>query len=247
MIRNAFLLLMAFCVLVGGAVVAYGDDPNDPGTMDQKVVKILRTTNKAQINRFVPKVYELKHVNPNMILFWVRRAVALEEGLIDSFVTPDGDSGCLLVVVPEYQIPAIDKVVAELDRPGLTPSSGTKWSWIQLRHRAVPDACVPQCLLQYGAADNSIRPDLEQNAVFIMGAPTGTDAILAGAACYDLPTPQVSVSARIYEVDVRTARAARCSPSAPSASTRRSATATASATASCSTPAPEHGACRSVV
>ena len=45
------------------------EDPNDPGNLQQNVVKVLRTSNKAQINRYVPKVYEFKNVNPGAFAY----------------------------------------------------------------------------------------------------------------------------------------------------------------------------------
>ncbi|MBN1866551.1 hypothetical protein JW916_04590 [Candidatus Sumerlaeota bacterium] len=209
MLKKVFPIIVAVCVVMGTAFAA-GEglapmgkkDPNSPQNLKDRVVKILRTTNKAQLNRYVPKVYEFKNVNPNAVAALVRDVVRTEEGLLDTYVAKDGKSGLMLVAVPEYQIPYLDRLAAQLDRPQLTSASGSKWSYVELRHRSALDGDVPQSLLLYGASDNAIVADPPRNAVFVWGSPSGVDAILAAALEYDIPTPEVNVEAKIYEIDV---------------------------------------------
>ncbi|HUT25279.1 MAG TPA: hypothetical protein VM492_13120 [Sumerlaeia bacterium] len=209
MLRKPLLVLTALAVVAGTAYAGPGKstasakaDPNNPDALKERVVKVLRTTNKAQLNRYVPKVYNLKNVNPATVAFFVMDAVSAEEGLVDTFASPEGNSGALLVCVPEYMLPSLDALVSQLDRPELNASSGTKWAYVQLKHRSCLDLGFLDSVLQYGAADNTITPDVGQNALFLMGAPSGADALLAAIQNHDAPTRQVSVSARIYEIEV---------------------------------------------
>lgn len=46
----------------------------------RRVVKVLRTTNKAQVNQFVPVAFEFKHANPFAAIRFIRRPIEAEEG-----------------------------------------------------------------------------------------------------------------------------------------------------------------------
>ncbi|MBM3333972.1 hypothetical protein FJY63_04860, partial [Candidatus Sumerlaeota bacterium] len=110
-----------------------------PNEMPERLVKVLRTTNKAQTNRYVPKVYEFKNVNPFDVVRFYRRVLEIEEGRFASFMAPNGKSGLVLVLAPEYQIPSLDQLMASIDRPGLTTSGGDAWKYFRLKHRAADD------------------------------------------------------------------------------------------------------------
>jgi general secretion pathway protein D len=201
---KAITLAIAFCVLAG---LSFGQssDPNSPKKLDQNVVKVLRTTNKSQINRYVPKVYEFKNVNPGEFAHrLLNDFVKAENGAIDTYVGPDGKSGLVLIVVPEYQIPMADELMKNMDRKGLDSRSGTKWVYAQLKHRSVLDPGVAASLAQYGTndTDTAITPDVKTNAVLVTGAPSSVDAIVNKVAEYDVPTAQVNVAARMYEVNI---------------------------------------------
>jgi len=200
--RKAITLVIAFCVLAG---LSFGQssDPNSPKKLDQNVVKVLRTTNKTQINRYVPKVYEFKNVNPGMFAHrLLNDFVKAENGVIDTYVNPDQKSGLVLVVVPEYQIPMADELMKNMDRTGLDSRSGTKWVYTQMKNRSVSDTDFTDSLYLYGTNDTVLTPDPKTNAFLTTGAPSGVDALLSKVAEYDVPTPQVNVGARLYEVNI---------------------------------------------
>ncbi|HBF34561.1 TPA: hypothetical protein DDW35_08350 [Candidatus Sumerlaeota bacterium] len=201
---KAITLAIAFCVLAG---LSFGQssDPNSPNKLDQNVVKVLRTTNKSQINRYVPKVYEFKNVNPGEFAHrLLNDFVKAENGVIDTYVGPDGKSGLVLVVVPEYQIPMADELMKNMDRKGLDSRSGTKWVYAQAKNRNVQDPGFSGSLAAYGtnASDTSLTPDAKTNAVLVVGAPSSVDAVVAKIAEYDVPTAQVNVGVRMYEVNI---------------------------------------------
>ena len=67
----------------------------------RNVVKVLRTTDKAQTNTFVPRVFEVKNANPYSVSKFVEDAVSAEGGLIATYANPETEknSGLILVVV----------------------------------------------------------------------------------------------------------------------------------------------------
>jgi general secretion pathway protein D len=182
-------------------------DPNDPANQDQNVVKVLRTSNKAQINRYVPKVYEFKNVNPGAFAYRLcHDFVAVENGIISCFAAPDKQSGMVLVVVPEYQLAKADELMGALDRPKLTSSSGTEYQYVPLKNRAASDTKFVSGLLMNagpaGSTDTAALADVETNALFLSGSPSGVQAVTEALKTYDVPTPQVCVAAKVYEVNV---------------------------------------------
>jgi type II secretory pathway component GspD/PulD (secretin) len=173
--------------------------PNDIPT---HLVKVLRTSNKAQTNRYVPKVYDMKNVNPADVVRFFRRPIEVEESAWFTYVGPDGKSGKVMVVVPEYQIPYLDDVMAKIDRAQLTTSSGTKAAYYRLRHRSSEDATFRATLAGYLSPDASLLNDPETNALFIYDTPSATDDGLMALQTLDLPTAQIRLDMTLYEVDL---------------------------------------------
>lgn len=193
-------------VLLAPAAVRAQDEVPD------RTVRILRTTNKAQTNAYVVKAYELRNVNPFAVLRFIRRPVQAEEGAVFTFAAPDMASGIAVVAVPEWMIPSMDDLMQEIDRPGLTSTSGTSRAYVQLRHRRAnvssdpvldDSAFVAQLAVYLTGNESRAITDPEQNAVFIEDAPSGIEALsIALAADLDVPTPQVIFNIRLYEISV---------------------------------------------
>ena len=221
MTRSIAVLLAVFALVCGtapaqtkmtakkdnpaGATAAAGikEDPNDPRNLDQNVVKVLRTSNKAQINRYVPKVYEFRNVNPGAFAYRLCHGfVTVEDGIISCFAAPDRKSGMVLVVVPEYQIPKADELMGALDREKLTASTGSEYQYVPLKNRSALDQDFVNGLMMNGTNDVTPLPDVETNSLFFGGSPSGVQKVMEALAKYDTPTPQVSVSAKVYEVNV---------------------------------------------
>lgn len=182
-----------------------------PNEMLNRNVRILRTTNKAQLNRYVPVAYETKNVNPYAVVRFIRTAVRSEDGALFTFVSPDGDSGRVMVMIPEYQIPAMDQLMKQIDRKDLTSSDGSKRAYVQLKHRRAnissndPVLNDPDFIGSFGlyltGNGSEVIVDPEQNAVFIEDAPSGTEWMLAAIESkLDVPTAQVQVKANVYEL-----------------------------------------------
>jgi len=198
----------------GGESPATGPLPLALGEEPAHLVKVLRTTNKAQTNRYVPKVYEFKHVNPYAVVRFYRRVLEIEEGRFATFVAPDGHSGLVLVVAPAYQIPYLDKLMAILDRPGLTTSDHSGRMYTQLKYRAADDVGLLRTLWGETAHTGSRPPhgtragdikiicDLETNAIYYKGAPSEYEKARTLLKDLDTPLPQVLVEATLYEIEL---------------------------------------------
>lgn len=195
---RALPLTLVLCLLM--AAVAMVTTPVLAQT-PPKVVQVLRTTDKAQVNRYVPLAIELKHANPFIVAYFISRTARCEGGLVGTWMNPDG-GGMLLIVTPQYQHESIMNVARQIDRPKLTTSSGSATQLVALKHRSSLDGDAPASLLLLGAADNAFLNDAEINSFFIQGSPSGIEAIMNAAAEYDVPTAQVQVAAKIYEVNV---------------------------------------------
>ena len=204
-------MLLLLALLLTGLVYAQTEPASDAG---EHVVKVLRTTNKAQILKYVPRVYDFQKTNPHQVINYFTTALATEEGGAYTFVAPDGKSGKILVICPEHQIPYFDKLAKELDRAEITSSPGSKYIYYRLKHRSAGDLNLLNVLLNYGGelpvvAPDSSRPgqalqaDFETNSLLLFDAPSGADnaqKILEEAL--DKPTPQVDIQVKIYEVQL---------------------------------------------
>ena len=198
--RIAWLaLLMATPVL--GAQPA--NEPPSPG--DAHTVKILRTTNKAQTRSYVPVVVDMARNNPFNVIRFLHRPIQTEEGLLYTFVEPDGEGGKVLFVVPEHMAESLSDLVEAVDRPGLTTGSGDARIYYPLKHRRahVSDLNFLEPARSYTTLDGStMLEDPERNALYFEDAPSGAESLQAALAeVLDVPTAMVQLVVKIYEID----------------------------------------------
>ena len=174
-----------------------------PDEIQTNLVKILRTSNKAQTNRYVPKVYNFEHVNPYAVIRFVRRVMEIEESVWFAFVNPDMNSGKLLVSVPEYQIEGLDALMEVIDREGLTSSSGDMKLLYRLKHRDAFDPGAQAVAVQEGTATTLLLVDGQINGWHLEDTPSGVASVSKAIADkYDLPTPQMEAHIKVYEVNL---------------------------------------------
>ncbi|MBI4878761.1 MAG: hypothetical protein HY812_03750 [Planctomycetes bacterium] len=173
-----------------------------PDEIKTNLVKILRTSNKAQTNRYVPKVYEFQNVNPYAVIRWVRRFAEIEESAWFAFANEDASGGKLLVSCPEYQIEGLDRLMALIDRDGLNSASGDVRVLYRLKHRDGSDPVLLAACAQEGTPTAAALFDDHLNAWFLEDAPSGVDRICQAVVdVYDKPSPQLEALATVYEVD----------------------------------------------
>ena len=211
----AAALLLSIGLRVAAQDAPKGVEFVAPDEMETRIIKVLRTTNKAQTNRYVPKAYTFEHANPYDVLRFIRRAMEIEEGAWWIFAKPTGEElkdgnvpvkgGKVVVVAPTYQIPYLDKLMAAIDRPGLTTSSGDEAWYYRPRHRHVQDADFTNLIKGIITPNHSGGDQVPDNAVngfLFYDSPSGIEDIQRWMPLVDVPPAQVMIEASVYEVNV---------------------------------------------
>lgn len=217
MLPRPVTCFLSLAIFAGLSCAAWAQGQVKPAQRP-KVVKVLRTTDKAQANTYVPKVFEVRHANPYEVSSFVDDAVRTESGLIATYANPEenSNSGMILVVAPAYQLESIGRVIKELDRPRLTNLSGTKYAYVNIKHRSVANTHLAysdptvsgqtdfvRSLLLLGGEDTQVHEDVETNSLLVSGAPSGVDAVVSSIVDFDLPREQIEIAVKVYEVEVK--------------------------------------------
>jgi len=211
-LRRATLVAV---VVAGLTVAGYAEEPGQalaPDELPTHLIKVLRTTNKAQTNRYVPKVYTVRNVNPFSLFRWIDRTARIEEGAFHFFGKPEveGDwnsvkSGKIVVVLPEYMLPGVDEMMGIIDREGLNSSSGEEFFYFRPKHRSVQDAGFTnliKTLSLSGTPADAKQADAEANMFLLYDAPSAVADVKNFLPLIDVPPPQVLVEATVYEIKI---------------------------------------------
>jgi len=185
-----------------GLLTTLGAAQQEGAAEGDKVVKVLRTSNKAQTNRYVCGVYDFNQVNPYAVINYFASGLIREEGGIYSFVAPNNTSGKVLVICPEYQLDSYADMARQLDVKDLTSAPGSAYEYIPLEHRSALDNGFLDIVRNYSSFNSVVLGDVETNSVFIWDSHSGADyAKEALKAGLDVPTQQVVVEVKIYEIN----------------------------------------------
>ena len=210
MFKRLVWLWMAVMLIAGGAAIANASSESmdrhlAPDDYKMSVVKVLRTTNKAQINSYVPLVFTMRNNNPFNVIRQLRRPAQLEEGLLFTFASPEGQGGKVLYVMPEYSAESLAALVKSVDKPGLTTADGSLRIYRQLKHRRA-SATDPGFLTTTASFttfnDSDFLIDPWANALYYEDAPSGSIALDNALTDWlDVPTAMATVLVKIYELD----------------------------------------------
>jgi len=177
-----------------------------PDELPTRLIKVLRTTNKAQTNSYVPKVYDIQNTNPYALLRWIRRTAQQEEGAYYFFGKPDADgkvnSGKILVTLPEYMLEGVDELMETVDRAGITSSSGEKFFYRRPKHRCVGDTDFQDLIMAARGTSGDFEVDNEANAFLVYAAPSKVADVQKWLDEFDRPPAQVMVEVSVYEISV---------------------------------------------
>ena len=202
MAKRQLALLMILAIVASVAMAGQAPTPGlttpPPDPMKANVVKVLRTSSKAQVNQYVCKVYDVKNCNPYEIINFPELLAEAEEGMIYTFVHPDGNKGKILVSCPEYQIPYYDDLIANLDRPKITSWPGSDYIPYRAKNRTAPE--LAGLGAYYAGSQDILFPDAETNSVLLYGVPSGCQAAQAALNAADVPSPQALIEVTIYDV-----------------------------------------------
>lgn len=167
----------------------------------RRVVKVLRTTDKAQVNQFVPVAFELANVNPFAVVRFIRRPIEAEEGNWWTFYNVEGQGGIVLINVPIWLVDPMRRLIETIDREGLTSSAGDKRTLLGLRHRDPRD--IARLAAAYMTSSATILADPAIGSVYLEDAPSGHDlAMKMIPEALDVPTQQVLLRAKVYEIEL---------------------------------------------
>lgn len=169
-----------------------------PDEMDTNVVKVLRTTNKGQVNQYICRVFNIVNVNPYEIINFPELLAEAEEGMIYTFAHPSGVGGKILVTAPAYQMPYYESLIRGLDRPKITSAPGSKYIFYRAKHRNAP--WLARQATYYGGSADIFFPDVETNSVLLFAVPSGADAAEKAMSDTDYPTPQALIEVTLYDV-----------------------------------------------
>jgi len=210
MLRKAATLAAA-TLMLAAASASWAQEPNgqagaDPqtGRTDvERLVNILRTSNKAQVTYYVPKVFDLQYVNPYSVVRFIHRTVQPEEGALYTFAGPDGESGKVIVIAPQHQMPYVEQLIDVIDRPRLTSSDGAARAFVRLKHRSVADEGFLNTVSGNGQFGNfALETDPQLDGLYLKDIPTAlADHLKYLETIWDVPTPEVAVDVTIYEID----------------------------------------------
>ncbi|OPZ08413.1 MAG: Bacterial type II and III secretion system protein [candidate division BRC1 bacterium ADurb.BinA292] len=204
--RLAWLWAAGWLVATSLATAATVDETRHlpPNDYPSHTVKILRTTNKAQTQSYVPVVFTMRNNNPFNVIQYLHRPIQHEEGLLFTFVSPEGNGGHVLYCVPEYMIESLGRLVAALDRPGLTTSAGTTRIYRQLKHRraSATDPGFIETAASFSTGNgNEFLIDPWANALYYEDADSGAMALDNALTDWlDVPTAMVDVMVKVYEL-----------------------------------------------
>ena len=169
----------------------------------EKTIKVLRTSNKAQTNHYVCEAFEFENVNPYNLVNFFWAVTSREEGGIYAFAHPEQERGFLVVICPEYQLPTLRKLAQRLDRPRLNSAPGSKYIYYRMNHRNASDPNFIAAASFFLGATGLLVPDLETNSMLIYDAPQGAMEMQQALEDeLDKPLPQVQVNVKVIEIDV---------------------------------------------
>jgi len=203
-----FMLVVGLLALTLAQTTEAAPPLGGPGNENERTVKVLRTTNKAQTNHYVCEALEFKNVNPYNVVNFFWAVVSREEGGIYSFCDSDEkgeykDNGFLVVICPEYQLESLRQLARDLDKKGLDSGPGSTYTYYRMKHRNSSDPNLGQVALWTIGASGVLVPDIETNSLLIYDAAGGAksceDSLMQ---LVDKPLRQVEMGVKVYEVDV---------------------------------------------
>ena len=208
-----FMLVVGLFALTLAQTTEAAPPLGGPGNENERTVKVLRTTNKAQTNHYVCEALEFKNINPYNVVNFFWAVVSREEGGIYSFCDSDEkgeykDNGFIVVICPEYQLESLRQLAKDLDKKGQDSGPGSTYTYYRMKHRNASDPNFLSVASWYAGASAYIppfglQPDVETNSLLIYDAPGG-GKLLEDTLRDELDKPlrQVEMGVKVYEVDV---------------------------------------------
>jgi len=168
---------------------------------DSGVVKVLRVNQKNLVNDYVTALIQFKNIHPRELRGVVRDICGLEGGNADVFQDKVAGQYYLQVVCPEFQLPYIVDALTQLDQPGISETSdGSATLYYKAKFRRAID--LINATTVYVTPKTLKIPDTDNNAVQVSDQPCGIPLVQLGFTHADIPPSQITIDAKIYEVDI---------------------------------------------
>lgn len=170
-----------------------------PGDQD---VLVLRANQKILLNRFVTRTFPIRNVSVRELRGIFRDITAKEGGRAEVIRDKVNGEYYLQVIVPEWMVPFIERVVPIVDQEWLTQNDdGSKKVYYAAQHRPIAD--VDRIVQQFASGD-ARRSDIDpvNNAVMHTNEPYRADKYVKAAKMVDVPEHQARFHIKVYEVNV---------------------------------------------
>lgn len=176
-----------------------------PAVKPGKVLRIQRSTSRADINTYVTKIYTLKNAHASEVAGHLAAIVSAESGRLEPNA---GGKMTITVTVPEYQIPYIDKVIETLDVKEMAHGGDDVVTVYRCKNRNGAD--LRTTLLTaghldniYGSGDGSIMTDTDLNALICATIPGKTsEKVREIIEKLDVAPPQMEFNVQIVEIEM---------------------------------------------
>lgn len=165
---------------------------------------IFRSGDKAEINKYISEVVELKHAVAYEVLPHALKAVKREKGDARPLKYKDPASGAMryfiqVVTTPE-QMPSVIETIRALDLPEMTSSTGVIYYHRRLKYRRASEVAniINNTTL---SGEGSLYADDVTNTLYIQESQSDGEVCIATAEFYDVPPPQVEFDVLAVEIE----------------------------------------------
>ncbi|HBF34562.1 TPA: hypothetical protein DDW35_08355 [Candidatus Sumerlaeota bacterium] len=169
------------------------------------LIKVLRVNQKNEINRFVPKLIQVKSVKVRELRNIAREIVRLEGG--DAEVVNDTVKGQTFIQVtcPPFQVPYVEAAIHALDKEWLTATDdGTEVGKYAPKFRSVEETdTIAMVYAKGGVASSTI--DRTNNTATHWNDPGQVKNYVSVSQAADIPVSEIKLDASFYEVTDNTA------------------------------------------
>jgi len=207
----AVLALVAGLLATGGiAHAAAANNQDELLNFDRSIkdsvdnFRILRTNNKAQMNDYVTRVFELKNAQCMEVLPYVNQVVQAEQGAARTLKYTDPatkkERNFIQVVCPKFQVPGIEELVKAFDLPGVASSPGDTRLFYRMQHRNAADVNAMLANTEL-SGEGATAVDGATNTIYYRDSASDFIRGLAVVKFMDVPVPQVELEVQVFELD----------------------------------------------
>lgn len=172
-------------------------------TTPEQALALLRSDDKFETNRYITRVFELRHVWAFELRPYIEQTVALEKGAVRAAatITPEGVWGrsFLVVSTTPAQMPTIEAAIQTLDTPGFQNAYGLTRRAFRVQHRLASEL-APLLARTRLSNQGRVVADDRTNTIYFDDSDSVVKSAESFLAFYDVPTPQVEFDIRIVEI-----------------------------------------------